>query len=46
MAYAFEFFNAFNHPQFAAPANTIGNSNQGVISALLFGATARRFRWR
>jgi len=40
----FEFFNAFNHPQFAAPGNTIGNSNQGVISALLFGATARQIQ--
>jgi hypothetical protein len=40
----FEFFNAFNHPQFAAPGNTVGNSNAGVISALLFGATARQIQ--
>ena len=40
----FEFFNAFNHPQFAAPGNTIGNASAGVISALLFGATARQIQ--
>jgi hypothetical protein len=40
----FEFFNAFNHAQFAAPGNTIGNNNAGVISALAFGATARQIQ--
>jgi hypothetical protein len=40
----FEFFNAFNHAQFAAPGNTIGNNNAGVISGLLFGATARQIQ--
>src|SRR5262249_14758161 len=40
----FEFFNAFNHPQFAAPGNTIGNASAGVISSLLFGATARQIQ--
>jgi hypothetical protein len=40
----FEFFNAFNHAQFAAPGNTIGNANAGVISSLLFGATARQIQ--
>ncbi len=46
--FKFEFFNAFNHPQFAAPANgsgnTIGNASAGVISSLLFGATARQIQ--
>jgi hypothetical protein len=37
-------FNAFNHAQFAAPGNTIGNANAGVISSLLFGATARQIQ--
>jgi len=40
----FEFFNAFNHPQFAAPGNTIGTGNAGQISSLLFGATARQIQ--
>jgi Carboxypeptidase regulatory-like domain len=40
----FEFFNAFNHAQFAAPGNTIGNASAGVISSLLFGATARQIQ--
>src|SRR6266508_1820798 len=40
----FEFFNAFNHAQFAAPGNTLGNASAGVISSLLFGATARQIQ--
>jgi hypothetical protein len=40
----FEFFNAFNHAQFAAPGNTIGNASAGVISSLVFGATARQIQ--
>ncbi len=28
-----EFFNAFNHPQFALPASTIGSTGVGTISA-------------
>jgi carboxypeptidase family protein len=40
----FEFFNAFNHAQFAAPGNTIGNASAGVISGLAFGATARQIQ--
>jgi len=39
-----EFFNAFNHPQFAAPGNSIGTASAGVISSLLFGATARQIQ--
>ena len=37
-----EFFNAFNHAQFANPGNTIGTGTAGVISSLLFGATGRQ----
>jgi hypothetical protein len=40
----FEFFNAFNHAQFAAAGATIGNASAGVISSLLFGATARQIQ--
>ena len=40
----FEFFNAFNHAQFAAPGNTIGTGTVGQISSLLFGATARQIQ--
>ncbi len=37
-----EFFNAFNHAQFANPGNSIGTASAGVISSLLFGATGRQ----
>ncbi len=40
----FEFFNAFNHPQFAAPGNTIGTANAGVISSLLFNTPMRQIQ--
>jgi len=40
----FEFFNAFNHAQFANPGNNIGTASAGVISSLLFGATARQIQ--
>ncbi|HWQ32973.1 MAG TPA: carboxypeptidase-like regulatory domain-containing protein, partial [Blastocatellia bacterium] len=40
----FEFFNAFNHAQFANPGNSIGTASAGVISSLLFGATARQIQ--
>jgi hypothetical protein len=40
----FEFFNAFNHAQFAAPNGTIGSSTQGQITSLFFGATARQIQ--
>jgi hypothetical protein len=40
----FEFFNAFNHAQFAAPGNTIGTGTAGQITSLLFGATARQIQ--
>lgn len=39
-----EFFNAFNHAQFANPGNSIGTASAGVISSLLFGATARQIQ--
>ena len=39
-----EMFNAFNHAQFAAPGNSIGTASAGVISSLLFGATARQIQ--
>lgn len=39
-----EFFNAFNHAQFAAPGTTIGTASAGVISSLLFGATGRQIQ--
>jgi hypothetical protein len=39
-----EFFNALNHPQFAAPGNNIGSSNAGVISALLFNSPMRQIQ--
>src|SRR5262249_32114193 len=40
-----EFFNALNHPQFAAPGNSIGNANAGVISALLFNTPMRQIQF-
>jgi carboxypeptidase family protein len=39
-----EFFNALNHPQFAAPGNNIGSSSAGVISALLFNSPMRQIQ--
>ena len=39
-----EMFNAFNHPQFAGPASSIGASNAGVISSLLFGTPMRQIQ--
>ncbi|MBI3697214.1 MAG: hypothetical protein HY238_20560, partial [Acidobacteria bacterium] len=40
----FEFFNAFNHPQFAAPGSGIGTANAGVISSLLFNTPMRQIQ--
>ncbi|MBO0859448.1 MAG: TonB-dependent receptor [Chloracidobacterium sp.] len=40
----FEFFNAFNHPQFANPGSTIGTGSAGQITSLFFGATARQIQ--
>lgn len=37
-----EFFNAFNHPQLAAPGATIGTASAGVISSLLFNTPMRQ----
>ncbi|MBO0800932.1 MAG: hypothetical protein J2P31_19105, partial [Blastocatellia bacterium] len=39
-----EFFNALNHPQFAAPGNTIGSASAGVISSLLFNSPMRQIQ--
>ncbi|HKX31314.1 MAG TPA: TonB-dependent receptor, partial [Blastocatellia bacterium] len=39
-----EFFNALNHPQFAAPGNTIGSGSAGRISALLFNSPMRQIQ--
>jgi hypothetical protein len=39
-----ELFNAFNTPQFAAPASTIGAAGAGVISALLFNTPMRQIQ--
>ncbi|MFN7929498.1 MAG: hypothetical protein U0Y68_16445 [Blastocatellia bacterium] len=39
-----EFFNAFNHAQFANPSATIGTAAAGTITSLLFGATARQIQ--
>ena len=39
-----EMFNAFNHPLFAGPASSIGASNAGVISSLLFGTPMRQIQ--
>jgi carboxypeptidase family protein len=39
-----EFFNALNHPQFAAPGNNIGSGTAGVISALLFNSPMRQIQ--
>jgi len=40
----FEFFNAFNHPQFGAPGTAIGTANAGVISGLLFNTPMRQIQ--
>jgi hypothetical protein len=46
-----EFFNALNHPQFGKPGSgsgtgsTIGASDQGVISALLFNTPMRQIQF-
>src|SRR5215469_884612 len=34
LVFRFEFFNAFNTPQFSNPGTTFGSANFGVISAL------------
>jgi hypothetical protein len=39
-----EFFNALNHPQFAAPGNSIGSGSAGVISSLLFNSPMRQIQ--
>jgi hypothetical protein len=39
-----EFFNALNHPQFAAPGNAIGSGTAGAISALLFNTPMRQIQ--
>ncbi len=40
----FEFFNAFNHPQFSAPATTIGTATAGIISSLLYNTPMRQIQ--
>jgi hypothetical protein len=40
----FEFFNAFNHPQFAAPGSSIGTATAGVISSLLYNTPMRQIQ--
>ena len=40
----FELFNAFNTPQFAAPASTIGAAGAGVISSLLYNSPMRQIQ--
>ena len=40
----FEFFNAFNHPQFAGPGSTIGTATAGVISSLLYNTPMRQIQ--
>jgi hypothetical protein len=39
-----EMFNAFNHPQFAAPSATIGTASAGVISSLLYNTPMRQIQ--
>jgi hypothetical protein len=39
-----EMFNAFNHPQFAPPAATIGTASAGVISSLLHNTPMRQIQ--
>lgn len=40
----FEFFNAFNHPQFSGPGSTIGTATAGVISSLLYNTPMRQIQ--
>ena len=40
-----ELFNAFNSPQFAAPASTLGVAGVGVISSLLYSTPIVRSKW-
>lgn len=40
-----EFFNALNQPQFGKPGSTLGASDQGVISALLFNTPMRQIQF-
>lgn len=44
LQYKLEAFNAFNHPQFAAPGATIGTANAGVITSLLFNTPMRQLQ--
>lgn len=39
-----EAFNALNHPQFGGPGRTLGASDQGVISSLLFNTPMRQIQ--
>jgi hypothetical protein len=39
-----EMFNALNHPQFGKPGTTLGASDQGVISSLLFNTPMRQIQ--
>ena len=39
-----EAFNSLNHPQFGAPGRTLGASDQGVISSLLFNTPMRQIQ--
>jgi hypothetical protein len=39
-----EVFNAVNHPQFGKPGTTLGASDQGVISSLLFNTPMRQIQ--
>jgi hypothetical protein len=43
--FKFELFNAFNHPQFGMPGNTIGTGSAGVISNLLFNTPMRQIQF-
>jgi hypothetical protein len=40
----FEFFNAFNHPQFSGPGSSIGTASAGVISSLLYNTPMRQIQ--
>ncbi len=40
----FELFNALNHPQFGKPGSTLGASDQGVVSSLLFNTPMRQIQ--
>lgn len=39
-----EMFNALNHAQFGKPGTTLGASDQGVISGLLFNTPMRQIQ--